>query len=270
MDILVATRHMSDRDLPVQMALRLQNGANNTLTFLHVSATDEQRPAAERTLKALRTALGGGPALRSMVRVGKIAATILATATDGGFDLLVVGHRPRHARLRPFRIGPAERILASRRLPTLVVRGEASAIRHVLLCESGREPTLLARVQAQLPALLAQAERLTVLHVMSQIAAAPGVPGWELRADAEALIEEGTPEGQLLEEEIALLEPAPVEPEAKVRHGLVVDEILAEAREGDYDVVIIGAIHETGWRRYLLDDLADQILREVDRPVLVL
>ena len=52
-------------------------------------------------------------------------------------------------------------------------------------------------------------------------------------------------------------------------HGLVVDEILAEARDGDYDLVVIGTHRGEGWRRILLDDLAHQIIAQVDRPVLI-
>jgi nucleotide-binding universal stress UspA family protein len=48
-----------------------------------------------------------------------------------------------------------------------------------------------------------------------------------------------------------------------------VDEILAEARSGDYDLVVIGAHRGAGWERLLLDDLAHQIIEQMDRPVLV-
>jgi nucleotide-binding universal stress UspA family protein len=54
-----------------------------------------------------------------------------------------------------------------------------------------------------------------------------------------------------------------------VRHGLVVEEILAEAQCGDYDLVVIGAHRGEGWRRILLDDLAHEIINYVDRPILV-
>ena len=47
------------------------------------------------------------------------------------------------------------------------------------------------------------------------------------------------------------------------------DEILAEARDGDYDLVVIGAHRGEAWRRILLDDLAHQIIVQLDRPVLV-
>ena len=44
-----------------------------------------------------------------------------------------------------------------------------------------------------------------------------------------------------------------------VRHGLVVDEILAEALFGDYDLVVIGA-HRKKWQQFLLDNLARLII----------
>jgi nucleotide-binding universal stress UspA family protein len=55
----------------------------------------------------------------------------------------------------------------------------------------------------------------------------------------------------------------------KVRHGLVVDEILDEARAGEYDLVVIGAHRGEPWQRILLDDLAHKILVQMDRSVLV-
>jgi nucleotide-binding universal stress UspA family protein len=78
-----------------------------------------------------------------------------------------------------------------------------------------------------------------------------------------------TPEGQLVEQDVRVLNRPGLHPQAKVRHGLVVDEILSEARGGDYDLVIIGAHQENGWQRFLLDDLAHQILLHTDRNVLV-
>jgi nucleotide-binding universal stress UspA family protein len=102
------------------------------------------------------------------------------------------------------------------------------------------------------------------------MAAAPGVPGWELRADAKELMQKHTPEGSLLEDDLTRLEQLNVRLEAKVRHGLVVKEILAEARSGDYDLVVIGAHQGRGWERYLLDDLAHEIISFADRPLLVI
>jgi nucleotide-binding universal stress UspA family protein len=99
--------------------------------------------------------------------------------------------------------------------------------------------------------------------------AGPGIDGHQLRADADALILEQAPEGELLGRDLQALRNKGYPCIPKVRHGLVVEEVLAEARMGDYDLVIIGAHRGTGWRRILLDDIAHQIVVGLDRPVLV-
>jgi nucleotide-binding universal stress UspA family protein len=104
---------------------------------------------------------------------------------------------------------------------------------------------------------------------MSQICAGPGVRDKQLLAEAEELMEEHAPEGELLEQDMKRLELPGVHARPKVRHGLVVDEILAEAQAGDYDLVVIGAHQGESWQRILLDDIAHKILMQMDRPVLV-
>jgi nucleotide-binding universal stress UspA family protein len=132
---------------------------------------------------------------------------------------------------------------------------------------------------------------VTVLHVMSQVAATPLAPRAgglkvvplvpdppkkaayqldDLQADAEQLIAEGTREGAHLKEALALLAEMDVPARALVRHGLVIDEISEEACEGDYDLVVIGTHPTRGWMRHLLSDLEHQLLGCCrDRLVLV-
>jgi nucleotide-binding universal stress UspA family protein len=137
------------------------------------------------------------------------------------------------------------------------------------MCDSGAANSVLRRFTIQVAELLEGEEEITVLHVMSQISAGPGVPDSQLSADVQELIADDSPEGRLLSQDLRLLDRHGIHPIAKVRHGLVVDEIIAEAHNGDYDLVVIGAHHEQGWQRFLLDDLAHKILAQVDRPVLV-
>ena len=86
---------------------------------------------------------------------------------------------------------------------------------------------------------------------------------------AEQLIEAGAPEGALLEQDMAYLEEMELDLHAKVRHGLIVDEIADEARSDDYDLVVIGAHRDEGLPRFLLDDLAHELVLDVDRAILV-
>ena len=154
--------------------------------------------------------------------------------------------------------------------PVLIAKGTVSPIRHVLLCDSGAQsPSLLDRFSTQLAEMVGGGVEITVLHVMSQMSAGPGVRGKQLRAEAEDLVREHTREGEMFAADVHILEELDLSPYAKVRHGLVVDEILEEARTGDYQLVVIGASRGEGWQRILLDDLAHRIISQVDRPILV-
>jgi nucleotide-binding universal stress UspA family protein len=156
----------------------------------------------------------------------------------------------------------------------------------VLLCDSGRDDpsaglsvalpatsrpgaSILRRFAELAADLLPDGGEIVVLHVMSQISAGPGVRGKQLRSEAEELLQERAPEGELLRRDIEMLQRLGVPARAKVRHGLVVDEILKEVQAGDYDLVVIGAYRGKGWQRILLDDLAHRLVVELDRPVLV-
>ncbi|MEZ4516623.1 MAG: universal stress protein [Chloroflexota bacterium] len=118
--------------------------------------------------------------------------------------------------------------------------------------------------------ILAAATNVTILHVMSQISAAPGVRGFQLRADAGELIESNTPEGLILARDMATLEKMDLQPQALVRHGMVVDEIIEETSTGEYDLVVIGAHRDEGLPYFLLDDLARDLVMNLECATLIM
>jgi nucleotide-binding universal stress UspA family protein len=269
MRILVATGGESHSDLAVRLGGIIQETTGGALTLLTVIRAETERSQAKAILSRAGTLIAATSEIETRIRSGQPAAEIVREAKAGSYDLLVVGERIQHGFIRRFLPPTAERVIAQMPCPVLIARGKPQPLRRLLVCESGREPTLLNRLISGLPSLLTAANELTVLHVMSQIAAAPGVRGWVLRADAEELIQEHTPEGSLFEGDIARSKELNINLKAKVRHGLVVQEIHNEARSGDYNLVAIGAHQVRGWKRYLLDDLAHEIIEETDRPLLV-
>ncbi len=153
----------------------------------------------------------------------------------------------------------------------MIAKDAAVPYDRVLLCDSGADtPTLVEGLAKHgLFSLLASASTLTVLHVMSQISTAPGIRGRDLRSGADELIKVQSPEGALLARDIAMLKDHGLSAGAKIRHGLVVDEIVAEASGGDYDLILIGGHRGGGWPALLLDDLAHQLVTRLDRSLLV-
>lgn len=270
MRILAATGGAKHSDTAVLLGTSLAHSTNGSLTLLTVIKHQEERAQAEAILtRAATLAARQGISAQKQIRTGQAADAIVAEAKEGKYDLVIVGERQNHKLLKRLSGPTVDRVITRMPCPILIARSNVKQISRLLLCEGGREPSLLARFISQLSPLLQATEELTVLHVMSQMAAAPGITGWELRADAAELIAQRTHEGELLARDVATLKQLPVHLHTKIRHGLVVDEILAEASDGAYDLVIIGAHQGSKWERFLLDDLARQIVTKSNTSILV-
>ena len=242
-------------------------------TILTVIEQQSDRPAANAFLaQAAETLAPFSQTVHRLVRVGQPVEEIIREAKDGGYGLVVLGERKRRGLISRFQSrSTAVQVVGNAPCSALIVKGTIRPLRKLLLCEGGdKSNSLVRRLVDQLSGLVAGKEEITVLHVMSQIGAGPGVRGKQLRASAQELIEEHSPEGQVLESDMQVLTERCTHCRPKVRHGLVVDEILAEARSGDYDLVVIGAHPGEGWQRFLLSDLASQIIIRIDRPILIM
>lgn len=296
MSILVATNGCSHADAALRLGAQIARHGCKPITLLTVVRHDKDRPQADRILsRGCELLHAKGLDVSSKIRMGNPAVEIIREAEDGSYDLVIVGQRQERNLVRRFLLGStAVRVVEHAPCPVIVAKGKIGLIQRILLCDSGSEdpavglsqitlhsaalgtgqageagPTVLNRF-TELPLdLLDGSGEIVILHVMSQMSAGPGVRGKQLRSGTEALIEEGAPEGELLRRDIEALESLNIRARAKVRHGLVVEEILEEVQSEDYDLVVIGAYRGQGWQRILLDDLAHRIVIELDRPVLV-
>lgn len=272
MRILIATSGSAHSDVALRFGAQITQHTIEPQTVLTVikQETDQSQTAAilDRACELLEPVT---PDIRTKVRIGHVVEEITREAEEGEYDLLVVGYKPKSNFVeRLLSRSVALQVVELARCPVVIAKGKINPIQHILLCDSGAEsPSLIAQFTTQLAKQIEGEEKITILHVMSQISAGPGVVGKQLRAGVEDLIQEETPEGKLLKQDVHILNQSNVSTIPKVRHGLVVDEILEEARTGDYDLVIIGAHRADRWRRILLDNLANQIIDKIDRPVLV-
>jgi nucleotide-binding universal stress UspA family protein len=272
MHILIATGGSSHSEVALRFGAHLLSRVEGSMTVVTVIKQQAEMARAKAVLARVQQLLEPTvTGLQTRIRVGHPAEEIIREAEQGRYGLVIVGERQRHGLMTRFVLGStAERIVERAPCPVIIAKGKIGPVRRILLCDSNlEEPSLLRRFTAQLAELVQGETEVTVLHVMSQISAWPGIPGKQLRASAEELIQEHAPEGQLLERDLHLLERLKLKPMPKIRHGLVVDEVLAEAREGDYDLVVIGSHQGHVWGRILLDDLAHQIILQMDRPILV-
>jgi len=209
--------------------------------------------------------------LQIKARVGYWSEEIIEETKTENYDLVILGEKKISGRVHIHDKSQVVQITEQVPCSVLIVRGQAEKIQRILLCDSGAAHlATLNRFTDKMEGIFVGHEDITVLHVMSQISAGPGVSGKQLRADAEVLIGEHSPEGDLLLQDIQALQKSGFHPVPKIRHGLVLDEILNEAQAGNYDLVVIGAHRYEGLSGYLLDNLARKLIKQLDRSVLVL
>jgi nucleotide-binding universal stress UspA family protein len=273
MFILVATDGSAHATVALTYSAHLARALEEPLVILTIVKKEEEVERARHTLQSAEFIIQPyAVKYETKLRRGHPAEEIVREAEEKRHHLAVVGEKQHQGLFTRFVLGStALRVVEHAPCPVVVVKGEIGPIKRVLICDSGApEARIIDRATTQLPRLFDGSANVTILHVMSHMSAAPGIDGHFLRADAEGLMQEHAPEGVIFTHDLAVLAKAGVQAVAKVRHGRVVDEVLTEAREGDYDLIILGAHAGTGWRRILLDDIAHQLVIGLDRPALVI
>jgi nucleotide-binding universal stress UspA family protein len=271
MRVLLATGGPGQTEIAIQQLMLMAETTSLRPTVLTVIKHAEEQPEGTEILA--HAALLLDPVfdeVQYITRVGQPWEEIVREGETKNYDLIMMGQRQSRPLLTRIRGLVTQKVVARTSLPVLIAKREARPLRRILICDSGAQsPSLLQLFRTKLPAILTGVTNVTVLHVMSQISAAPGIRGDDLQSTAQQLIEAGTPEGSILEQDLAYLGKLNLDLHAKVRHGLVVDEIANEARSDDYDLVVIGAHRDEGLPRFLLDDLAHELVLDVDRAILV-
>lgn len=207
------------------------------------------------------------------IRQGRYVDQVLRELDQGDYDLAVI-QREKPSAHGPFR-GTDRVIKIVEHAPCSVLVLDAiptppAVPGQILICDSGSEKA--AAIYSFIDDFFEPWKKdleITVLHVMSQISASPGIPGKELRSGAEQLIENQTPEGKLLQQGIQHLQEAGFNARPKIRHGLVIEEISSEVEEKPYDLVIIGSHPKGKSQAILLENIAKKIILGLDRSVLI-
>jgi nucleotide-binding universal stress UspA family protein len=291
MRILLCTDGSTHGQAALRFGAQLARASTQPATLLAVLEHASDRPALERGLEEGQRWLRDAPTPDVKMPRGHAAERILEEAKPDRYDLVVVGARGRRGLTRFILGSTTERIVRHARIPVLVFRGPGRDLDKMLLCTGGQQPGLAVVEFGGRLARLTGAE-VTVLHVMSQLPASPLVedeptvldsmsrlPAMpsrltghldDLESSAEELMARETREGKHLMEALDILRDLGITARVRVRHGLIVDEVSAEACGPDYDLIAVGAHSAKGWMRLLLDDVTQEIMHAcVSRPILV-
>ena len=239
------------------------------VTLLGVTEHSDEVSKVTRMLERISSVLCEDvPQIQTVIRHGHAAEQILREVEEHEYDLVVVGSRGRRGITRFLLGSTAARLARYCPVSVIIVKGEGRELNKILVCTGGAEAGEKDTQMAGHIAALTGAS-VTVLHVMSQLPLTPECELEDLECSAEAWLLSDAREAVHLRKLLNILDDLGVPGQVKVRQGLVVDEILAEAREGNYDLLAVGAHVASGLLRFVLSDVTEEIVLGSDRPVLV-
>ena len=241
--------------------------AETTLLGIAENADDEAalREALGKQAEWLRAknvspqiAIGAGDPVRQIVD----------QTTKTKYDLVVIGARKTGSAGPHWRSEKTYEVIKSISPPVLVAMGEWAQLKRFLVCTGGKE---FIEEALQLTGKLAAGvgAAVTLLHVMAE---PPAIYAdlTRLEEDVDRLLESSSELGINLRSQKQDLEKLGVPTEVHVRHGIVVDQVFAEARQSNYDLIVTGSSQARGmFRHYIMGDLTRSILNHANCPVLV-
>lgn len=210
---------------------------------------DKQRDRMDAEVERYRKRLKLDVGIR--IRKGMSPASeILNELHEENFDLLVVGSHGASAVMEFLLGGISSQIVHHAKRPVVVVK-RMREISNILMCTAGSKCSFDAIRYAANMARAAKAD-VTVLSVSPWKTGEPVRHAWEfVHTGAEILKEHGVSAREL------------------VRVGKPAEEILAEARKQDFDLIVMGYLGTSAVADILLGEVASKVLHHSLRPTLI-
>ncbi len=242
-------------------------GAETVLLGIVENASDEAalREALEREAQHLRDQ---SIEPKIVTRAGEPIREILNETSTTTYDLVVIGAQHKGTSAFHSRSEKTYELIKSISPPVLVAIGDCDQLKSFLVCTGGREFIDEAlKLTGKLAAAVGAS--VTLLHVMAEppVMYADLV---QLEEDLDRLLQSKSELGLNLRRQKEALERLGVKTQVRIRHGIVVDQVFTETRQGNYDLVVTGSTQARGVvRHYIMGDLTRQILNHASCPVLV-
>jgi nucleotide-binding universal stress UspA family protein len=269
MKILICSDGMPAAERAVELGGLLAGSLKAETTLLGIAEKSRDERAIRETLEKQAQSLRAREvALEIIVRAGEPIRQILDQTSKTNYDLVVIGARRTRAAGRYWRSEKTYEVIKAIQPPVLVAIGECKQLKRFLVCTGGKE---FIEQAVQLTGKLAAAvgASVTLLHVMAE---PPAVYAdlVSLEEDVDRLLESRSELGRNLLEQKKELDRLGVSAKVRVRHGIVIDQVFEEVREGDYDLIVTGTSQARGLlRHYIMGDLTRSILNRTNSPVLV-
>ena len=269
MKILICSDGMPAADDATRIGGLLAAACRAETTLLGIAEKPRDEQPLREALHAQADLLhADGVVPEVVVRAGGPIREMLKQTSTITYDLVVIGSRRTRRSGLHWRSEKTYEVIKAVPAPVLVAIGGCAQLKRFLVCTGGKEfiddaVRLTGKIAAAVGA------SVTLLHVMAE---PPAIYAdlVRLEEDIDRLLESGSELARNLIHEKEKLEALGVATAVRVRHGIVVDQVFAEAHEGDHDLIVTGSPQARGaLRHYIMGDLTRSILNRADCPVLV-
>ena len=269
MKILICSDGTPAAETAIQLGGLLAEPLKAQIALLGIAETSsDEEPLREALQKQAGLLHGRGISLDIVVQSGEPVRQIADQTSKNNYNLVVIGARWIGATGHYWRSEKTYEVIKSIQPPVLVAIGESKQLKRFLVCTGGKE---FIEQAVQFTGKLAAAVKasVTLLHVMAE-PPAMYADLVRLEENVSQLLESKSELGTNLLRQKRELERLGVSAEVRLRHGIVIDQVFEEAREGDYDLIVTGTSQARGLlRHYIMGDLTRSILNQANVSVLV-
>jgi nucleotide-binding universal stress UspA family protein len=204
-----------------------------------------------------------------VAKFGDPVAEIVQRTREKAYDLVVIGAERRGVQEFFLPSTKAFSITEAISPPVLVVPAARPTIRRILICSGGgtyieNAVRFTSKVAKDLSA------EITLLTVTPQPPAMHGTI-FRRQEDVTTLLNSNSALARNLRTEKEIIERNGVSANVQIRHGIVIEQILAEVERRDYDLVVSGSWPvRDAWRNYAIGNVTREIVNRTARPVLVI
>jgi nucleotide-binding universal stress UspA family protein len=269
MKFLVCTDGSERSQKVLSLAAAIAVATRAEATILGIT---EQESGEGKLREILKRAQGAfqeqGTKTDLVITHGDAVDEIVERTPETSFDLIVIGSERKRSEGSFLLSAKAYSLISAISTPVLVVPETRFQLKRFLICTGGG--TYIDNA-VQFTGLLAGslAASVTLMNVVPE-PPAMHAKLTRLEEDVNALLNSNSTLGRNLKAAKGTLERFGLAAEVRIRHGIVIHEVLKEVEDGDYDVVVCGSWPlRDPWRHYVIGNVTREIVSRADRPVLV-
>jgi nucleotide-binding universal stress UspA family protein len=269
MKILICSDGTSSAETAINLGGLFAGALKAETALLGIAeASSDERPLRDALQKQAQLLRSRGVPPDVIVQSGEPVRQIVDQTSKSNYDLVVIGARWTGPVGDYWRSEKTYEVIKTIEPPVLVAIGERKQLKRFLVCTGGKE---FIEQAVKFTGKLAAAVKasVTLLHVMAE---PPAMYADLVRMEenVEQLLESKSELGTNLRRQRRELERLGISADVRLRHGIVIDQVFEEVRDGDYDLIVTGTSQARGLlRHYIMGDLTRSILNRANIPVLV-